>query len=515
MATARKTIRKRTTHAPRKQRQAPAAPPVIRTGEAALTRNQIVQELTRSLHGQLSAYVPVGVAAASQDPEFFAHLIAWNEKNGQVRDARVALPVLALASNGYPLEFVENALAHLALLDPRLFVQALRFGRPIIGGRHRQVRRLVEAYLRARETAWQWWERATLQHRDSMKALYALGHVKPAPMAQRILFDRDPPHGTVFHDLKLLAKMSAAEVAAVIIRRRIPFLVAQGALGSRFREPDVVLALIKQMSPTEVVTNMKMLERLGVRENAILRAALEEALEKVARSKKVTLKTTRAADHVDDERLHKKLVSAQEKQLQALGGIDGNWLILGDRSGSMITAIDAARLVAGTLAKLVNGDVHLVFFNTTPTYYPVRGLDYEEIRAKTRHVVANGGTSIGCGLLSILERGIEVDGIAVVSDMAENAAPRFVTVYRQYEKKFGATPPIYLYRLPSSDTSGNIERELAMEKIDCQVFDLRNEVDYYSLPNVVKTMRASRYQLADEIMGTPLVTLEEALKRSA
>ena len=45
-------------------------------------------------------------------------------------------------------------------------------------------------------------------------------------------------------------------------------------------------------------------------------------------------------------------------------------------------------------------------------------------------------------------------------------------------------------------------------------FDLRRTgVDYYSLPNLVQTMRSNRYSLIDEIMQVPLLTLAEVLKK--
>lgn len=478
-----------------------------------LTRNQMVEQLTRSPHGKLSDYVPVGVRAVAQDPQFFAHLVAWNEQNGQVRDARVALPILSLSEKDFPGELVENSLAHIALLDPRMLEQAYRFALSVrVPGRSRALDRVVEKYLRIRESEWGWWTRAALQHRSAMRGLYALAHIKPSPMAKRILFEKDYPKGSIFETLKTLKDRSAAEIAATIIKHRIPFLTLSSALGPKLKDPDVVLAMIKQMSPTELVTSMKMLKRLGVKENAILRAALDEALGKLADSKKATLKTTRAAEAQTDERLKTKLVAAQEKQLKALS-IDGNWLVLGDSSGSMTATIEAACQVAGLLSKLVKGDVHLVFFSGHPTYYPVTGLDYEQVKRKVGRIGASGGTSIGCGLQSIMDRDIEVDGIAVVSDAQENSLPAFARVYGDYSRKIGKAVPVYLYRFePSMRSSQDIDLSASMRALghDLQEFDLRGGVDHYSLPNLAQTMRASRYSLGDEIMSTPLKTLEEA-----
>jgi hypothetical protein len=56
----------------------------------------------------------------------------------------------------------------------------------------------------------------------------------------------------------------------------------------------------------------------------------------------------------------------------------------------------------------------LVFFNTMPTYHDVTGKTLDEINAITKHVRAGGGTSIGCGLKYIMDRGLEVDGNAIV-----------------------------------------------------------------------------------------------------
>jgi hypothetical protein len=47
--------------------------------------------------------------------------------------------------------------------------------------------------------------------------------------------------------------------------------------------------------------------------------------------------------------------------------------------------------------------------------------------------------------------------------------------------------------------------------LDMQVFDLTGGVDYYSLPNLIQTMRTNRYSLVDEIMSTKLLKLADVL----
>lgn len=488
--------------------------------ERGLTRNAIIQELTKSPHGELKAFVPIGARAAKEEAEFFAHLIAWNQVHGQVRDSKVALPVLSLmGANGHD-EIADNALAHLAMLDPRNLIRALDFARTVkTPGKGRVLPRLVEKYLRKREADPGHWDRAAVQFRKPMKTLYARFHVKPSERADAVLFKSKKPKGSLFEAIAQLRNMSPTEAAGTILNKRIPFLVAIGAMGARMKEPDVVLALINAMSPTELVTNTKMLERLGVKTNPALRGAYDAALVKVGTSKKATLKTTVAAEAIEDEGLQTKLRAAQEKQIQALGGVDGNWLVLGDRSPSMKESIDIARHLAGTLAKMVKGKVHLVFFDSTPyKYIDATGMEYDKILAQTKAVKDGGnGTSIGVGLALALDKGLEVDGIAIVSDGAENTAPMFAAAYKAYTTKLGKEIPVYLYWVPCHGAIGYgnnpeaLASNMATAQLDLQVFDLRKGFDYYSLPNIVKTMRTQRYGLAEQIMETPLLRLDEVL----
>lgn len=484
-----------------------------------LTRHKIISELTKSPHGKLAEYLPVGVAAALTEPEFFAHMIAWNRLKGQIRDSQVALPVIALAPAVHPHfeivpEFEDNAFAHLAMLDPRMLLRAVLFSKEV-KAKTQKMRRLVITYLRAKEANWSKFERMALQHRNTLLSLYSMLHIKPGAMADAVLYKREFPRGSLFESVKLLKDMTPAEAAGTIMNRRIPFLIAQGALGEKAKDPTLVLALIERMSPAELVTNSKMLERLGVKTVPALRAAYDQALARAGGSKKGTFKATAAADAVEevDEGLATKLRDLQERQITALGGIDGDWAVLADKSQSMMAAIDAGRHLAATLAKMVTGKVYLVFFDTAPQFIDVTGLPYDEILKKTKNVTAGGGTSIGCALDRLLAEKHNIDGIAVVSDAQENNPPMFATVYQRYCREFTKNPPVYLYRFEPGSRGADVDLAHSLKAADVPLdeFDMRGGFDYYSLPNIAKTMRTNRYSLVDEIMATPLLKLEDVL----
>jgi hypothetical protein len=433
----------------------------------------------------------------------------------------VALPIIALSAKP-AREFIDNALGNLAFLAPRNLLRAFDFAHSLKlkASQDRAIKDLIRRYVYAREDNFGKWERAALQDRASLQALYVRGFVKPQrAVFGEILFERKYPAGSVFEVLRQLKDRAPLEIANEIVSRKIPFIVALGALGEKRKNPDVLMALIERMSPTELVTNMKSLEKLGVRQVPALRAALESALKKAAKSGANMLKTTAAAEAVEDEVVAGKLQELQEKQIDRSGSVEGDWLVLADRSPSMDQAIDVAKHVSSTLARVAKGRVHLIFFDgTISRVIDATGRTLAAIQEETAHVKAGGrGTSIGCGVLWAIDNKKEYGGIAIVSDAQENSAPGFANEYRRYCEIIGKQIPVYLYRCTGSQAAGmdvDLARSMARAGFDLQEFDLRGTaIDYYALPNLIQTMRTNRYGLIEEIMDVPLVKLDAVLPR--
>ena len=152
-----------------------------------------------------------------------------------------------------------------------------------------------------------------------------------------------------------------------------------------------------------------------------------------------------------------------------------------------------------------------MFFDSVPLTVDVTGLSLDQVLAATRHIKTGSATSIGCGINRILTEKIAVDGIAIVSDGEENTAPRFVDVYQKYAKFVDKDVPVYFYHCKGG--TDNLTRNCNAAGIEVQAFDLRDvKTDYYSIPNLVQTMRSNQYSLMDEIMATPLLSLSDVLK---
>jgi Mg-chelatase subunit ChlD len=493
--------------------------------ESGLNKQQIIGLLTRSPHGEFAKYIPHASPAAVLEPEFFSHMIAWNEKNGSIRDSKVALPIIGLSQPSVrdDAELRDNALAHLALLSPRDLLRAVRFGlerkdktgpRMLPGLSKRSIADLAEQYLRAREGRSEYsFLRLVMQHRAALKGLYALLHIKPSALANRVLFKGE--RVGVLKTVGELGKMTPRSAATAILKERIPFLIAKAAMGSTL-DVDVVLALIEAATPAELLNNSKTLMKMGVGTNPALRGAYDAKLSQVAKAsptKVATLKGSTAATVLKEAGMEKaaaKISAETERAIDANLSMEGNWLVLGDKSGSMEQAIEASRQVAAILARAAKGEVHLVFFDNVPDHKVVTGKTLEQIQEITKRVKAGGGTSIGCGLRQMKEKGIVVDAIAVITDGGETTHPEFATAYQEYSAWAGKEVPVYVYLMRGSSPDV-MTRNCHTMGIELSKFDLTGGVDYYSLPNLVRTMRTQRYSLVDDIMGTPLLKLADVL----
>lgn len=477
-------------------------------------RRNLISSLMKIEHGDYKGYLPIGLQASQSEPELFAHFIAYNNNVGKVRDTRVAFPVIALrgvAKNQRDL--AENAVAHLMTLDPRNLIKAYDFSKTLTAqgmnirvGFRDMLEDGIHQYLEARQRVPKWWDDVTLHFREPMKRLYRISHHKPTDRADQILFKGNYPEDSIFAKVAMLGKLPPREAASIILTNNIPFEVVVGAM-SNIKNPDVILALLEGATGNQVVSNAKMFERLGVKNDPALRAAFEAALARAKTDKRLNvLKAGVAAEKV--ESLGDGLLNLQAQATRQLGSIDGNWLILGDASGSMSTSMELAKKVAGFITERVSGKVWLIFFNTMPTPFDVTGKTYFQINNLTKNINAGGGTTIGCGLEYIASRKEEIDGIAIVSDGGDNTGSSFGNVYKKYSEQIGKEPTIYFFQVDGDPD------QLSKQVPGIERFDLRGgKVDYNSLPNIIQTLRVNKYSLLDEILATPLLRMDMVFSR--
>ncbi len=497
--------------------------------ELGVTRNDILGKLNLSLHGDLAGYKPIIESACQQDPEFVSHLIAWDFLNGQIKDSKIALPVITLASREFPDELTENSLAHLAMQPPRELLKALRFSIASAAAARRQrlLEKTIRRYLAHKEVEPGKWQRLAARHRRSLKALYALTHAPMPEWASKILFANEYVPGSIFADIAGLSKMAPPQVAATIQKWHLSPLVVSGAMaGAKTAQADsaVVQAGMEQMSDTEVITRAKSLEKRGLSRDAALKDTFRKKVAKATKSSKATLKTSVAAEEVEDEGLKVMLKELQERQIQAQKdsgrGIEGNWLVICDRSQSQDIAIELGAHIAAAITKFVTGKVWLVFCNNDVTPIEATGKDLDALRLSSKFVIASGSTSYGVGLKWAMEKNLELDGVVIVGDGGENTVPLFAEVHMEFKRKRDKDLPVYLFQTfcppeYANSAGGNPRNFAALMQhagIAFTAYDLTSgAVDYYSIPNLVQGLNASHFGVVEKIMACPLVTLAQVL----
>lgn len=504
--------------------------------ETSRDRSALLGTLIKVKHRKLEGYVDDVLPGAVSDPELFAHIIAWNDANGKVRDTKVAFPVLALRTGAMDdRELTENVFAHLAKLGPRELVRAYAFNSKlsrmavdevgtIRNGQRGLLQDVIQGYLRERESNKNWWSAAVVRNRTAMKTLYAVSHLKPSARAQKVLFKRNYAGEPVFEGIRRLGSMTPLEAGGFILRNKIPFTVALGT-GVKLDDPSVLLAIVQSMTGAELITATAQLNKLKSFKLGSVQEAYKEAVGKVSKDKRVSVgKVSRAIGAAgqsiqpDMASPIEQLVKLKEKAAQAAGPIKGDWLILADRSQSMGIAVKQAVRISALLAHRVEGKVHLVFFNDVPQAFDVTGKTLDQIEHDTRHVTDSGTTSIGCGLRYLADKKIGVDGIVLVSDGGENRAPWF---HEEYKKLDPAPALIYLklfsdldrhYKVAPGTVSDQFGIHLQGHGITYQAWNLGEGVDDYALENIVAVIKPGTFGMLDTIMETPLVLLRDVFK---
>lgn len=505
----------------------------------AYSRPQLISQLVKLSHGDLRIYVEIGLLGAAMDPEILGRFIVWNKARGSVRDAEVAFPVLALRGlTREDFALAENAVAHLMQLSPIDLLRAYQLnkelsaaGARITGGWRKELfEPALRRYLQAREASQNWWDRTALQFRDELRKLYRIAHLQPSPRAKAILFENSVPAGSVFAALRGLKDMPPEDAAGAILKHRIPLQMAMGALQRNLADPTVVFALIRGMTHNQLVNNAVLLEKMGVGKNPLLTAAYENALEAAISGKgrkssgKVnTLKAAAAAELVKDSRIASKLVTLQQKSTERAGGIEGDWLVLVDKSQSMQHAIGVGTEFGALIAERVKGKVQLIFFNHDIMPVDITGLTLDQVKRKVGKVIAVGGTNIGKGLSYLMSKGEPVGGIVIISDGGDNGAagpymgqqtdPFFPYVYKDYCEKLGISPTVYFIKLRGSDEDylSRFCRDAGVELT--ATYDLTDgNFGRDSLMGILPTLKTGRFGILDELLACELLTLDEVFQ---
>ena len=462
-------------------------------------RIQILNSFLTTPHGKLADLAPLHTAALERDPLFYGHLAAWYAGRGEVRDHKV-LFVAHLLTSEFP-ELREAGWMLLQKLPPHMVAAALDHAKRVIGKAPRMLKSAVANYLRALESSTERFDRAALRGKQDLKHLYASLRIAPAPRAQRILFDEQPPPGSPLLALKQLARSAEpAEQARLIVEQRIPYTIAAGAI--KTLTPSVLVALIEVMTPQEAINHLAALKRRGAFDHPEVKELIETKLKAAERDTRVsTLKATRALANVAlDEATEALLTEVTDKRVASIARITRPTALFVDKSSSMTQAIEVAKEVAA-LVSAVCTDFRVLAFDTEAFAVAAESTERSAWERTFRMVKADGATSIGAPLVKLAREHQYVEQVAIITDMGENTAPLFHDAYAQYARELGVGPNVTIVGVGGSDQ--RFLSRLREQAIPLTVWEFSG--DYYSLPNLLPLLALpSRAELVEQVMAVPL-----------
>lgn len=474
-------------------------------------RLAIINALLRTPHRKVAPYIPLFRYVHEKDPLFFGHLAAWYQEHGSVHDLK-QLFIAFMSTSRFSDEYRDAGIAMLQELPPYQVERVLAmikgheehdiFIQGVANSVPRSVRTAIEEYLREREANPAAFDNVVLHARKSLKTLYASLRIKPGEYAQRVLFDNNPPEGSRLFVLKQLAKTeNPAEQARLIADNKIPYRVATASL--RKITPEVLSALIKAMTPQEVINNLGSLKKRGAMEDENLRALIGTKLEQAETDKRVSALKTRQALHASDldPEIAKKVTAVGDKQIKTRGKIKRSTAIHVDKSGSMEAAIEVGKQIAAMVAPICESSLYVYAFDTIA--YPIKasGKELSDWEKSFKGINAAGGTSCGVALQNMIRKNETVEQLVIVTDQEENTEPYLFQELKNYEKKFGSMPEILIVNVQMR--SPYLEKTLSSCNISSDSYTFSG--DYYSLPSLLPILAGgTRMELLMGIMDYPL-----------
>jgi len=504
-------------------------------------RLAILNTLLTTPHRRLDVIWPVHNEMVEQDPLFYVRLAAWYHDHGDVRDHKEMFIVTLLLSDfdGHR----DVGLALLRGMPPYQVVRVIDFihgrrrtrrvrisdktqrrnkaRRAVRGNRKkndatepkfevvtdefglfrnvpRSAKTEVERYLREREADADWFDSSVLVARKAIKRLYALLHVKPGERAQKILFEKDPPPDSRLYALRELRKASSpSDQAHAIVENDIPYRVASTIIQQM--TPTVLLALVEQMSPQELINNLGSLKRRGAFENVDIKDAIEAKLEDAKTADRVSaLKAEEAIKAADiSEDVKQKLEEVADTQVKAKGRIARPTALLVDKSASMTEAIELGKRIAAMVSAICESDLFVYAFDTMAYPIEAAGDDLAAWEKAFSGIQAGGATSCGAPISFMRRLKQYAEQIVLVTDEGENNKPSFVVELKAYREEVQADPTVCIVRTPGA--WDRVEKQCRQEGFMVDVFQFTG--DYYSLPNLVPMLsRPSKLELLMEIM---------------
>lgn len=512
------------------------------TAQATLSREddlriRILNSFMSCPHRDTDQIKTIHSEIREQDPLFYAHLACWYLSKGEIRDHNEVFASMLITD-----PFTDNREVGLALFRKHSlpikskvlgFIKGKKVkirektGKKISSKKSRkmvdEVRNIekqvglkattptsfkkdVERYLRWLESDNKRFDNIALRGRKDLKNLYSKLRIRPSERANDILFEKKIPEDSKLIVFKKIAELDSVDAAKLLVEYKIPYTIAVGMV--KKITPAVLIALVNNMSPMEIINNMASLEEKGANNNPELKALIKKKLAQAKKSKKVsTLKSKKAVKtgRIKDEEIIKEMDEVADAQVKKSGVISVDTAVFVDRSGSMSRAIEVGKNVAALISGATVSNLYVIAFDNMAMPIVAKDKTYTAWENAFKPIRSGGSTSMGCALDMLLRKKQRVETIVVITDEGENARPAFTDVYKKYVEEMQVTPTVVIISVDGPHRNGTFSSNLDRAGIEYDRYTPDGN-DYYGLPGLIPLLaKQSKLDLVYEIMETPLL----------
>ena len=455
---------------------------------------QLWNELMRVPHGDIPSALEVHGRIRDANPLFYVKCASWYNDHGDVRDHKVAF-VRTLFESQDPI-LRDAAWALLQELPLPLV------GQVVLEKNARCLRGAVIHYLASMDEGELSYHllRGSRDIKRMVRRLHIPTSRSDADNLRRIgleLFSKKPELRSIFR--KLEQAETPTEVADLLRTTSIPAYIAVSAI--KVRTPEIMRILIRNMSVNELLQSLNSLGKMGaIRPNMeIIRGKIQRALD----DRRLNIGRIRSIQrHLDAElvpaEIFDNLTYVTRERARRESRIEKKVAIIFDTSGSMSTSITTARQLAVTLA--IACKTPPLMFTASQSPYQIRPEEwtFSHVERQMDLIRPVGGTPLGSGLALLRRIGEKVDGIILISDLAENQPPFFITEFEALTYR----PNIILVHVPGEGDV--LSHQLRDRRIDFEMVDI-STVDQYSIDQIVDLVgRLSPFETILDIMAYPI-----------
>jgi len=443
-----------------------------------------------------------------KDPIFYGKLGYWYLQNGRLRDHQETfIANMFISPMGEHRDAAYMVLSEGENFAPYQVERLLRFVRDT---KHKRLPRCM------RTATLKWFDRlqenpkrfdgAALQARKQLQYIARTTHARMLDRANGILFTGEYPEDSPFAAMRDLSRNDCEPqvIAEALIKHSIPLRICAPFM--KKLTPTVMLAVINNMSPAEVINNMGWLQERGVLDNASLKSLVQAKLKEAETSKRVAGLKTRTAvstGRIKDVDILKQMETVGNKQIKRIGVIKRPTALFVDKSGSMHSAILLGTQIGAVVAQAIEQDVFFGAYMFDTGVYDLGnpGQNLSDWEQAVKNIHAGGGTSIGGPLVKLMRDNKLVEQIIVITDGGDNTPPRFETAYAAYKENMKVEPMVTFIHLPGEPDRLSGE----LQNLGCEFRKIEGGGDQYSLPEILTLLsRPSMFDLVMEIMDIQL-----------